>query len=152
MICLAFLDARSAAGAVRGKNGSARDDCMRCIGDDEDIRNGCTGDPRLVLLVLWTCLAGVFPAAAQQSDTRVALLIGNAAYPDAEAPLRDPVNNVRSLADELRQNGFDVDIGENLTKEAMRAAIDRFYGKIKSGSTALLFSAATASSRTGRPM
>jgi hypothetical protein len=93
-------------------------------------------NPRLVLLVLLTCLAGVFPAAAQQNDTRVALLIGNAAYPDAEAPLKDPVNNVRALADELRQNGFDVDIGENLTKEAMRAAIDRFYGKIKSGSTA----------------
>ena len=46
---------------------------------------------------------------------------------------------MRALAEELRQNGFDVDIGENLTKEAMRAAIDRFYGKIKSGSTALLF-------------
>src|SRR6476660_5496992 len=96
-------------------------------------------NPRLILLVLWTCLAGILPVSAQQSDTRVALLIGNAAYPDAEAPLRDPVNNVRSLADELRRTGFDVDIGENLTKEAMRAAIDRFYGKIKPGSTALLF-------------
>ena len=95
--------------------------------------------PRLILLALWTCLAGILPVSAQQSDTRVALLIGNAAYPDAEAPLRDPVNNVRSLADELRRTGFDVDIGENLTKEAMRAAIDRFYGKIKPGSTALLF-------------
>src|SRR3954452_5805996 len=96
-------------------------------------------NPRLILLALWTCLAGVLPVLAQQSDTRVALLIGNAAYPDAEAPLRDPVNNVRSLADELRRTGFDVDIGENLTKEAMRAAIDRFYGKIKPGSTALFF-------------
>src|SRR3954454_7330245 len=96
-------------------------------------------NPRLILLALWTCLAGILPVSAQQSDTRVALLIGNAAYPDAEAPLRDPVNNVRSLADELRRTGFDVDIGENLTKEAMRTAIDRFYGKIKPGSTALLF-------------
>src|SRR4249920_933548 len=96
-------------------------------------------NPRLILLVLWTCLAGILPVSAQQSDTRVALLIGNAAYPDAEAPLRDPVNNVRSLADELRRTGFDVDIGENLTKEAMRAAIDRFYGRIKPGSTALFF-------------
>ena len=95
--------------------------------------------PRLILLVLLTCFAGIFPASAQQGDTRVALLIGNAAYPDAEAPLRDPVNNVRALGEELRQRGFDVDISENLTKEAMRAAIDRFYGKIKSGSTALLF-------------
>src|SRR3954453_6078813 len=96
-------------------------------------------NPRLILLALWTCLAGVLPVLAQQNDTRVALLIGNAAYPDAEAPLKDPVNNVRALAGELRQHGFDVDIGENLTKEAMRAAIERFYGKIKSGSTALIF-------------
>lgn len=96
-------------------------------------------NPRLIIFILLTCLAGVFPVAAQQNDTRVALLIGNAAYPDAEAPLKDPVNNVRSLAEELRRSGFEVDIGENLTKEAMRAAIERFYGKIKSGSTALLF-------------
>ena len=43
-------------------------------------------NPRLILLALWTCLAGILPVSAQQSDTRVALLIGNAAYPDAEAP------------------------------------------------------------------
>jgi hypothetical protein len=39
----------------------------------------------------------------------------------------------------LKRNGFEVDTGENLSKEAMRAALDRFYGKINSGSTALLF-------------
>ena len=65
-------------------------------------------NPRLILLALWTCLAGILPVSAQQSDTRVALLIGNAAYPDAEAPLRDPVNNVRSLADELRSQSVRV--------------------------------------------
>src|SRR3981081_896590 len=95
--------------------------------------------PRLILLVLLSAVAGVFPVAAQQNDTRVALLIGNAAYPDAEAPLKDPVNNVRALAEELRRGGFDVDMRENRPKEAIRAAIELFYGKIKSGSTALLF-------------
>jgi TolA-binding protein len=99
---------------------------------------------RLIILVLFFVApgllagAGLSPAFAQ-NDARVALLIGNSAYPDAEAPLRDPVNNARNLADELRRNGFEVEIGENLTKDAMRAAIDRFYGKIKSGSTALFF-------------
>jgi hypothetical protein len=100
-------------------------------------------NPRLIVVFfIVLCLlagAGLHPAFAQQSDARVALLIGNSAYPDAEAPLRDPVNNARNLADELRRNGFEVEIGENLTKDAMRAAIDRFYGKIKSGSTALFF-------------
>jgi len=46
---------------------------------------------------------------------------------------------VRALAAELRRSGFEVDVGENLTKQAMREAFDRFYGKIKPGSTALLF-------------
>jgi hypothetical protein len=100
-------------------------------------------NPRLIVVFfIVLCLlagAGLHPAFAQQSDARVALLIGNSAYPDAEAPLRDPVNNARNLADELRRNGFEVEIGENLTKDAMRTAIDRFYGKIKSGSTALFF-------------
>jgi TolA-binding protein len=100
-------------------------------------------NPRLIVLFFaflgLLAGAGLPPALAQQNNGRVALLIGNSAYPDAEAPLRDPVNNARSLADELRRNGFEVEIGENLTKDAMRAAIDRFYGKIKSGSTALFF-------------
>jgi Flp pilus assembly protein TadD len=97
--------------------------------------------PRLIFLVLLTVLAGagVGPVAAQQNEARVALIIGNSAYPDAEAPLKDPVNGARALADELRRHGFEVDAGENLTKEGMRAALERFYDKIKSGSTALFF-------------
>ncbi len=108
---------------------------------------------RLIVLFILTLLAatGIDRVAAQQPQPRVALIIGNAAYPDAEAPLKDPVNSARGLTEELRRNGFEVDIGENLTKEAMSAALDHFYGKIKSGSTALLFSAATAFSPNVRP-
>src|SRR5258708_12132097 len=96
---------------------------------------------RLIILLALTLLAAtaIRQASAQQNDARVALVIGNAAYPDAEAPLKDPVNNVRALADELRRSGFEVDVRENLTKEAMRGAIDRFYERIKSGTTALFF-------------
>jgi hypothetical protein len=96
---------------------------------------------RLIFLFILTLLAatGIDRVAAQQPQPRVALIIGNAAYQDAEAPLKDPVNSARSLTDELRRNGFEVDIGENLTREAMGAALDRFYGKIRSGSVALLF-------------
>jgi hypothetical protein len=98
-------------------------------------------NPRLILLVALSLLAGLAaePARAQQNEARVALVIGNAAYPDADAPLKEPVNNVRTLTDELKRHGFEVDTGENLSKEAMRAALERFYGKINSGSTALLF-------------
>ena len=93
----------------------------------------------VALLLILSVAIGAHRATAQQSETRIALVIGNASYPDAEAPLRDPVNNARALTDELRRSGFEVDVGENLTKEAMRAAFDRFYGKIKPGSTALFF-------------
>jgi Caspase domain/Tetratricopeptide repeat len=98
-------------------------------------------NPRLVILLGMVLLAatGARSAFAQQNEARVALVIGNAAYPDAEAALKDPVGDARALADELRRDGFEVDVGENLTKEAMRSAIDRFYGKVKSGSVALLF-------------
>jgi uncharacterized caspase-like protein len=98
-------------------------------------------NPRLFLLLLLALVAatGVRQVSAQQSESRVALVIGNADYPDADAPLKEMLSNARALAEELRRHGFDVDIGENLTKEAMRTAIERFYGKIKSGSSALIF-------------
>lgn len=79
------------------------------------------------------------PALAADNAGRFALVIGNARYPDAEAPLKEPVNDVRDVAAELKRNGFEVDIGENLGGEAMRRALDKLYGKLKPGSVALVF-------------
>lgn len=90
----------------------------------------------LVLSVLST--APIVPSAAAGAD-RYALVIGNAKYPDAEAPLKEPINDARDVADELKRDGFNVDIGENLTGDAMRRAFDKLYGKIKPGSVALVF-------------
>jgi Caspase domain len=86
--------------------------------------------------LLLLCVS-IHTAFAQQNS--VALLIGNAAYPDADAPLRGPVTDARALADQLKRLGFDVVVGENLKKEAMRRALDQFYVKIKSNSTALIY-------------
>src|SRR5262245_20019635 len=72
------------------------------------------------------------------SSTRVALVIGNSEYPDANAPLRHPGKDAQALADELRRNGFDVDVQENLGKDEMKRAVDRFKGKIRPGVAALL--------------
>jgi uncharacterized protein len=79
------------------------------------------------------------PAAFAEPSAGVALLIGNAAYPDADASLKEPVTDGHALGDELRRRGFDVDVEENLSKEAMQRALDRFYAKIKPGSTAVFF-------------
>src|SRR5262245_15303819 len=97
----------------------------------------------LALLVFFAAvaLAVVAARAQQQGDPapRFALLIGNANYPDASAPLAHPAKSVRALADELRRSGFDVDVKENLGKEEMQRAIDAFKQKIKPGSAALFF-------------
>jgi hypothetical protein len=90
-----------------------------------------------LLLTLLFALASVAPSLAV--GERYALVIGNAKYPDAEAPLKEPINDARDIADELKRDGFNVDIGENLTGEQMRRAFERLYGKIKPGSVALLF-------------
>ncbi|HET6839007.1 MAG TPA: caspase family protein, partial [Bradyrhizobium sp.] len=96
---------------------------------------------RLVLLVISIfSFASLVPSLAVDNRIeRYALVIGNAKYPDAEAPLREPINDARDVADELRRGGFDVEMGENLTGDSMRHAFERFYGRIKPGSVALVF-------------
>src|SRR5215475_1626905 len=89
------------------------------------------------LLLAFFSVVSTAPSSA--AGDRYALVIGNAKYPDADAPLKEPVNDARDVADELKRDGFNVDIGENLTGEAMRRAFDKLYGKIKPGSVALVF-------------
>ena len=79
------------------------------------------------------------PSGAADRGDRIALVIGNSKYPDADAPLKEPINDARDVADELKRDGFNVEIGENLTGDAMRRAFDRLYGRIKPGSVALIF-------------
>jgi formylglycine-generating enzyme required for sulfatase activity len=78
------------------------------------------------------------PASAQNTG-RVALIIGNSNYPDANAPLPTTVNDARTLAEEFRQLKFDVDLQLNVSKETTQRAIDAFLGKIKNGTDALFY-------------
>jgi Tfp pilus assembly protein PilF len=89
-----------------------------------------------LLMTLILSVASSFPCLAAE---RFALVIGNAKYPDAEAPLKEPINDARDVADELKRDGFSVEIGENLTGDAMRRAFDKLYGRVKPGSVALVF-------------
>ena len=81
---------------------------------------------------------------------RFALVIGNAKYPDAEAPLKEPINDARDVADELKRDGFNVEIGENLTGDAMRRAFDKLYGRSSPARSCWCSSAASACSPTAR--
>jgi cytochrome c-type biogenesis protein CcmH/NrfG len=94
---------------------------------------------RLALLVAVILSATPIVSGAADRGDRFALVIGNAKYPDAEAPLKEPINDARDIAEELKRNGFNVDVGENMSGEAMRRGFERLYGRIKPGSVALIF-------------
>ena len=73
------------------------------------------------------------------NGSHVALVIGNGHYPDASAPLAQPINDARGLTAALRTRGFDVDVVEDATKDDMARAIARLKGKIRQGSVVMLF-------------
>jgi uncharacterized caspase-like protein len=80
-----------------------------------------------------------FSALSQERPPRVALVIGNASYPDASSPLSTTIGDARAMAEEFRGNNFDVDLKENAGNEDMRRAVDAFLSKIRSGASALLY-------------
>ena len=93
----------------------------------------------LSLCAFFVTLALTSSSWSQQRANQVALIIGNANYADASAPLPTAVKDARALADEVRRSGFDVDLKENLSKNDMQRAIDSFTGKIGSGTAALFY-------------
>jgi uncharacterized caspase-like protein len=76
---------------------------------------------------------------AGKRASRIALVIGNGHYPDANAPLAQPINDARGLSAALRRNGFDVDVVEDASKDDMERAIDRMKSKIRPDSVVMLF-------------
>lgn len=70
---------------------------------------------------------------------KLALVIGNGHYPDANAPLTQSINDARALSAALRYDGFDVDMVEDAGKADLRQAVDRLKSKIRSDSTVMLF-------------
>lgn len=81
---------------------------------------------------LWT-LAFVSSVGAQvpREEPRLALLIGNSAY--RESPLRNPVNDVRAMAQRFKELGFTVFAYENVSKRTMEAAIIEFGRRLSEG-------------------
>ena len=96
----------------------------------------------LCLTAAATAVAGsAWPQAAapQPGADRVALVIGNAAYPEAGTPLPTIVKDANALAEEFRRNAFSVDLKLNIGKADMQRAIDAFVGKISGSRTVALF-------------
>jgi uncharacterized caspase-like protein len=83
-------------------------------------------------------------SAVEVADTtvhssRLALVIGNGHYPDANAPVTQSINDARALSASLRTNGFDVDMVEDASKDDMVRAVNRLKSRITHDSVVMLF-------------
>lgn len=73
-------------------------------------------------------------------DTRrLALVIGNSNYPDAESPLSQMTRDADTLASALRKDGFLVDVVDNATRADMIRAIDHLKARVHSNSIVLVY-------------
>lgn len=101
---------------------------------------------QLAALLVFLIFAGSWSAAAhadtpkafaKQGERRIALVIGNSRY--VSAPLRNPVNDARLMADSLRRAGFDVQLRENLSRAGMLNAVRDFGERIRGGAVGLFY-------------
>ncbi|WP_083748956.1 caspase family protein [Pelomonas sp. KK5] len=89
--------------------------------------------------------ASAVPAGSSQ---RVALVIGNGAYKDA--PLSNPTNDARTMAEALRGAGFKVTLRENADVREMQARIREFGDQLRHGGVGLFFFAGHGMQIKGR--
>lgn len=86
--------------------------------------------------------------ARSQAAPRVALLIGNAAY--ADAPLRNPVRDMREVAAALKGLGFSMTAHEDLKRAALRDVLRGFVLGTRSAQVRLVYFAGHGLQLRGR--
>ena len=77
--------------------------------------------------------------AAAAKGSKIALVIGNGHYPDASAPLTQPINDARALTATLRSSGFEVDVVEDASKDDMLRAVARLQSKVRPDTVVMLY-------------
>jgi uncharacterized caspase-like protein len=87
----------------------------------------------LALLVAY--FLAVSPAAA---ETRIALVVGNAAYEHAGV-LANPLNDARDVAAALNQLGFKVILGTDLDKRSLDLKVREFARALEGANVGLFF-------------
>jgi uncharacterized caspase-like protein len=112
------------------------------------------------LLGLWLATAAAAAGTAERnlvvgatkaqpaSEPRIALVIGNSDYPNA--PLANPVNDARAVADRLAELRFRVVRLENATQDQMYDAIRAFGDQLRGGGVGLFYYAGHALQVRGR--
>jgi formylglycine-generating enzyme required for sulfatase activity len=82
--------------------------------------------------------SGARTLAVAGKDRRVALVIGNSAYPGAGA-LKNPANDANDIAAKLKKLGFDVTVRTDMRHKDMLRSLTEFGDKVQSGTEALFF-------------
>ncbi len=101
---------------------------------------------RAIAFATLMILSALTPAASQ---TRVALVVGNAAYQNASM-LANPVNDATRVAEKLSVLGFDVMLQTDLNGQAFRIALGDFSERALQADIALVFYAGHGIEMGGR--
>jgi uncharacterized caspase-like protein len=90
------------------------------------------------LIAAVSAIAFLASANAAMAEKRVAFVVGNSAYKNV-APLPNPAMDAKSMAKVLRNVGFDVVEGTNLTRDAMTAKLLDFGKKAQGADVAIFY-------------
>jgi hypothetical protein len=93
---------------------------------------------RATKAVLAVCIIALPLVSQASAAKRVALVIGNDAYASLPS-LEKAVNDARAVADALEMIGFNVHLGENLTRRETNRKLADFEAAISPGDTAFFF-------------
>jgi hypothetical protein len=90
------------------------------------------------LTVLFSLICMLFAAGAAKADRRVAFVVGNGAYKNV-AQLPNPPVDAKAMAAVLRNVGFEVVEGTNLTRDTMTEKLLDFGKKAQGADVAVFF-------------
>jgi uncharacterized caspase-like protein len=90
----------------------------------------------ITLIVSLICMA--FAATAAKADRRIAFVVGNGAYKNVAA-LPNPAIDAKAMASALRNVGFEVVEGTNLTRDKMTERLLEFGKKAQGADVAVFF-------------
>src|ERR1700709_2076169 len=88
--------------------------------------------------VFLSLICMLFSADAARADRRVAFVVGNGAYKNVQ-PLPNPPIDAKSMASVLRNVGFEVVEGTNLTRDKMTERLLEFGKKAQGADVAVFF-------------
>ncbi len=90
------------------------------------------------LTVIFSLICMLFTASAAKADRRVAFVVGNGAYKNV-AQLPNPPIDAKAMAAVLRNVGFEVVEGSNLTRDTMTERLLEFGKKAQGADVAVFF-------------